>query len=241
MEGYLEKLRSKLHGRQTGIPSAQVEQLDKNLEHLAVLGVQTEADLSSLALDPSAEISARITASWLLARCCPKRASIPVLLRLLDHGPAQLRAEAARSLGLIKARRALPSLLRLARQGGEPILRESGLEALGLLGDTRAADTLLSIAGDEQAPPSLRGLAIEQLALLGKPDPRVLRALEFLLQDSHAEVAFWTIYVLGKIGDWEAVAALAQLAATDSRRVEPFGSLAAEAQASLEAIRHRTF
>lgn len=232
-------LERRIRKRFGAIPSAQYEQIARDFRKLIDNGLRYGNDLPAMALDSSLDPSVRSIACWFLARLMPRRVSAPALMTLLAASPARVRAEAARSLGVTRSRRALPVLVDLALHDQEAMVRESSVEALGLLQDERGLDTLLTIAQNEEEAPALRGLAIEQIGRLGVVRPTVIQALTSLLEEEHVEVAFWAIYALGELGTGTVVPTLESVAKSESRALQPFGTLRDEAVRAVDIIRSR--
>lgn len=239
MADAIKDLEHRIRRKFGRVSSLQYEQIAGNFRTLIANGLQSEADLPEMALDPSSDPSVRAIACWFLARLSSRRVSTPVLLRLLAGSPPMVRVEAARSLGIIRSKKALPTLVDMALHERDKLVRESSVEALGLLQDKRCLDTLLSIARHQQEPPALRGLAIEQLGSLGASTPDVLQTLRALLQDEPPEVSFWAIHALGELADESLVPALQTIAVTDGTALQPFGMLRDKAWAAIEQIRSR--
>lgn len=235
----VRNLEQRVRRRFGPLPPDQYQRIAGDLRRLVKRGLAATDDLSRMALDASLDPSLRATAVWFLARLLPKRVSAPVLLGLLTDSPSAVRGEAARALGVIRSKRALPALIDLALHERDPVVRELSLEGLGLLRDERALDALLAIARNPQETSHLRAVAIEQLGVLGSSRPGVLQALEALLADEDPEVAFWALYALGEVGTPAVLPALERAAEADGRTIAPFGTLRDEARRAAAMIRGR--
>lgn len=239
MSDAIADLQRRLRRRFGSMPAAQYEVIARDFQKLVDNGLTSDHDLSKMALDPALEPNVRSAACWFLARLMPRRVSVPILMTLLAESPTWVRVEAIRSLGVIKNKRALPVFVDLALHAPEMLVRESSVYALGLLQDERGLDTLLTIALNEAEPPNLRGLAIEQLGVAGIARPDVIRALTSLLDHEQVKVAFWAIYSLGNLGNAADIPALERVATSDTRTLQPFGTLRNEASEAIEMIRSR--
>lgn len=215
------------------------DEIAADFQRLVENGLRRENDLRAMALGSSLDPTVRAAACWFLVRTVPKSVSEPVLLSLLAHSPPSVRAEAARSLGIVGSKKALPDLADLALHEPDILVRQSSVYALGLLGDERGLDSLLSIARNEQEPLDLRGLAVEQIGVLGISTPKVLQTLRSLIRHESTDVSFWSVYALGRLGDTSVVSDLAAVAESDDRTFEPFGTLRDEALGAIDLVRSR--
>jgi HEAT repeat protein len=235
----IRNLEHKIRKKFGSISSATYQLIVGDFQRLVENGLRSEDDLPRMIFDSSLDPSSRASACWFLARLAPRRVSSPVLLRAFVESAAPVRGEAARSLGVIRNRKVLPTLIGLALYDPEPSVREFSVEALGLIQDRRALETLQFIAKNEDESLGLRGLAVEQLGRLGVSGPEVIETVKSLLQHKHAEISFWAIYALGELGNESEVPALEKVAEGDSRTLQPYGTLRDEALQSIETIRSR--
>lgn len=196
--------------------------------------------------------------------------AVPALLRALDDGDRAVRAAAARSLGRIGdmrgvellvealARRRLPqavaayALLQLGRPAlpklrllaaeGEPDVRRTAVELIGLLGDARDADVVVDRLRDTAA--EVRAAAAHALGRLGAE--RGTRALSAALRDRIPFVRAAAAGALGVVGDRSTVPPLLLLAQSDSfdpayaaaraaARIDPDAVVAAAARSGASA------
>jgi HEAT repeat protein len=239
MSDAIGDLQRRLQRRFGSTPAAQYEFIARDFQKLVDNGLKSGHDLSAMALDAALDPAIRSIACWFLARLMPRRVSTPTLMTRLAESPTRVRAEAIHSLGIIKSKQALPILVDLALYAPVTMVRESSIYALGLLQDERGLDTLLTIAQNGDEAPKLRGLAIEQLGIVGVARPDVIRALTSLLDHEHVEVAFWAIYALGNLGSEAVVPTLERVARSDTRALQPFGTLRHEASEAVEMILSR--
>ena len=107
----------------------------------------------------------------------------------------RVRLACADALGRIGNKYAVAPLIEVAKDENEKstYLRESAVTALGMLGDTRAIDSLVSILETKQGIMDkftfLKERAIEALTKMGfNDDERVFRALNASLDDESAQV-----------------------------------------------------
>lgn len=93
--------------------------------------------------------------------------SSATLLQLLSDDVAEVRAQAARSLGLLRAAIALPGLIAAASDEAASV-RSQAIEALGLIPDDAAQDLLIeALLHDEDA--NVRYAASQSLAQMDSP------------------------------------------------------------------------
>jgi len=203
-----------------------------DLRELRESGVSSWPDLVAVLGDPSAAQN-RAMACWLLARLKDPRAFDPLLSALHDPDPS-LRAEAARSLGVLADRRAVPELLAALQTDVDLETRVAAAHALGHLGDHRSVDGLLARLADQNEDPRIRGTAAE--ALTGVQERRAVPLLISALDDPSVEVRFWAAFALGQFGDLAALSALERLARTDDAVLPGWWSVKEEAAAAIEAI-----
>lgn len=96
-----------------------------------------------------------------------------VVLALGVRHEAGLRAHAAEALATLRAREALPLLLREAADDlASEHVRAQAAAALGRLGDLGAVPGLAQLAADEDRSEPVRALAVVALGLLLDPEPR---------------------------------------------------------------------
>ncbi len=126
------------------------------------------------------------------------------LLEFLTDPDAQLRTCAALTLGSLNDLRAIPALLRVLNDSDANV-RYHAIEALGRLRAGAAADALAAVA--ESRDFSLAFVALDALANIG--DTRAAYRLIPLLADELLQTA--ALETLGRLGDEEAVAPVAEL------------------------------
>ncbi len=105
--------------------------------------------------------------AYALQRVEDKRAA-PALLAVLKSGGVYARGFAARGLGTLKERAAVPALIALAvpaREVSGPAVE--AIRALGQIGDPAATEALLKVIRDTEVHPMLRAEAIEAAAAVG--------------------------------------------------------------------------
>jgi hypothetical protein len=122
---------------------------------------------------------AAVLAAVLAAAAAPpahaQPADAPALIKLIENQPPDLdrsawkekRRDAARRLGQLKDRRAVPTLSKLAETETFDIIGEIAIEALGNIGDASAVPVLQKIANDGARDRAQRDLAVKALGKLG--------------------------------------------------------------------------
>jgi HEAT repeat protein len=126
-----------------------------------------------------------------------------MLLDSLDNSSAVIRANAARALGRLTSRAAVPFLTRLLRDG-VPDVRARAAEALGFIGDRSSIEPLVLMIKDHAA--KVQEAAGGALGRFGKISTIPLLNALALERDKFALRAF--LLLLGRIGDPKAVPAL---------------------------------
>lgn len=149
----------------------------------------------------------RAAAAWALGVSLrPVEAVVPLVEALKDRHSG-VREMAARTLGDIGDRRAVPGLIDAlaSAHADEPYrVRQRVVEALGKLGDARAVEPLLAILSP--ADKTFGAVAITALGRIG--DRRAVPALIAALESARAEGREAAAIALGKIKDPAAVEAL---------------------------------
>ena len=208
------------------------EKVLHDLRELRKSGVSSWQDLVA-ALEDASVAENRTRACWLLARLQDPRAFDHLVSALHDPDP-RLRQEAARSLGVLADRRAVPELLAALQTDLDLETRVAAAYALGLLGDHRSVDALLATMADRNEDPRIRGMAAE--ALTGVQERRAVPYLIAALDDPSVEVRFWAVFALGQFGDPAALGALERLAQTDDAVLPGWRSVKEEAAAAIKSI-----
>lgn len=239
MGAHVENLERKLARMFSSIPSEQYELISRDFKYIVENGLRSADDLPRMALDPSLCSPVRASACWFLARLSPRSISAPILMSLLANSPSTVRAEAARSFGVIRSKKAIKTLIDLALHERDSVVRESCVYALGSFDDNRSVDALLTIARSCEESHRLRALAIEQLGMTGVARRDMLETLASLTKHEGVEISFWAVYALGRVGDERAIATLQRVVDDDSRQLPPFGTLREEALSAIETIRSR--
>lgn len=104
-------------------------------------------------------------------------ADVNALIALVRAKPAGMsvdewrerRRDAARALGRIGDRRAVPALIEVVQTEQFDVVAEIAIEALGRLGDPRAADALRAVAADSSRDRAVRSAARRALRRIGVP------------------------------------------------------------------------
>ncbi len=163
--------------REIGEPSATpalVKELSRGrisqglvLDALASIG-DARALLPILALldDPTPATRLRAMRSIESLLFEPSAAADIITERLFDS-ELEIQLLAARYLGDMKARSAVPALLAIASEGASPSLRATALQALGEIRDVRAAPVALEAL--EAKSPALRAIGADVLFALAAP------------------------------------------------------------------------
>ena len=138
-------------------------------------------------------------------------AALPSLLEALKHPEWLVRLHAVEALGKSRSADAVEPLLWVLFNDHDQAIREDVVRALGLLGDGRAMEFLVTVMKE----PGLRPLAVEALGKIG--DRRAVPVLIAVLEGSDRPVTLRTVAGCGDNWDQEmetkgaAVRALANL------------------------------
>lgn len=127
----------------------------------------------------------------------------PVLRRALEVSAGSVRVQAARALGRLRDREAVPSLCAALQYA--PELRETAAVALGEIRDSRATPALLELL---HGPGQISDVGCRQAVVvaLGQiKDPAAVPVLAAVLQGEAAEVREAVADALGEIGGREAI------------------------------------
>lgn len=124
-----------------------------------------------------------------------------------------VRRYAAIALGELRDRRAISSLIRVLQMDTDVRVRKAAAYALRWMGSAAPIDPLVHALQSEHDDVAVRGTAAESLGEMGAH--QALPSLIAALQDSSAEVRFWSAFALGALGDARALPALERVAATD--------------------------
>jgi HEAT repeat protein len=157
-----------------------------------------------------------------------------VLIERLADADLEVRILAAEYLGLTRARAAVDKLVALTEAGTPPRLRRAAIDALGEIGDRRAANALIGLL--KEGPVELHRAAVDALSYVA--DPKTRDALIALIRDDRGPTRHHAVRALGAVlraepdergekllrdltdnaGAPVSVAAIAALAAADSKR-----------------------
>jgi len=187
-----------------------------------------------MAANPALDGSLRSLAIWALVRQKTYKARRPLIAALADPD-ISLRGEAARSLGVLGARRAAGRLIQVMRGDPDASVRMFAAHALGSLCGPKGVSALREVLANQGEEAKVRGEAAESLGgcFASEAIPDLIAALK----DQSPEVRFWSAYALGHMKAESALAALESLAASDHALVPGWWSVAREAADSIEIIR----
>ena len=190
--------------------------------------------MARMAADPALDVSLRSLAIWALGRQMTDKARRPLIAALADPDTS-LRGEAARSLGVLGARRAAGRLIQVMRGGPDASVRMFAAHALGSLCGPKAVSALREVLANQGEEAKVRGEAAESLGgcFASEAIPDLIAALK----DQSPEVRFWSAYALGQVRAESAVAALETMASSDDAVVPGWWSVAKEAAGAIEEIR----
>ncbi len=225
-----QHIRSTLEKTSRAIRDRIARQIDESRAQ----GLDAFEALLKAAQTQGEDADLRAVVCWILGQLGKKRAA-PALIMALDSSATNVVREAARSLGLIRSKKALQPLIAVLQRSEDPDRQEAAAYGLGILGDRRALETLTRTLGNPEGCPRVRGCCAEALATLG--DPTASFALLATLDDPAVEVRFWSVYALGQLKEQRAIPRLERLARTDPAELPGWGTVSAEAAESLALIR----
>lgn len=193
----------------------------------------TVESLERLILDSHVKASSRAAAAW-VSGLLREQTLLPALKQvLLERSPLELVWEAAKSLVAMTADASIFRHMLIESKDSE--VRRVAVYALGSLRDGAAVATLCSILLDPGEPSFLRGQAAEALGYIGS-EASVEPLLAAARADA-AEVRFWSVFALGRIGDSRAIPVLQDLAVRDHAVLEGWWEVSKEARDALDEIR----
>ncbi len=178
----------------------------------------------------------RTSACWVLSRLGDETA-IPSLSEALHSIEPNVRKSAAYALGHIKHPDAIPPLATTLAEDSDNEVRTAAAYALGYLGNPQALDPLVKILQNPEEPPRLRGMTAEALANIG--DSAAVSPLCAALEDESAEVRYWAVFALGRVGDMIILPHLERLAFMDDEVLLGWGSVREEAAKAIRKIEER--
>lgn len=187
-------------------------QTQQDMDAVVDSGARSEADLLGILKDRSRPVGLRAIASWFLARLGHEEA-LPTMIDALSDEDVSLRAEAARSLGILGSKRVTLALVSALQNDENADVRLYAASSLAMLDDQRAVEPLVQTLQDPAEEARVRGMAAESLARFSE-SPAVVPLISALESDS-PEVRYWAAFALGQLGDPRALPPLQRLASTD--------------------------
>ncbi|WP_392535465.1 HEAT repeat domain-containing protein [Nostoc sp. C117] len=182
------------------------------------------------------------TACWLFGRVGDDQ-DADALIRTLSGQRRELWMQAATSLSLIATERHLKSLLSILSTSSDPIQRNSVVYAISFLsnyqGNQEVISTLTEVAANIAEAPFIRAQALEGIGnKLSHELPENLYqpAVSVIIQgldDTEAEVRFWSCFAAGALQIKETLPKLQLLAQTDKTIVAGWWSVGEEAEDSV--------
>ncbi len=210
------------------------DRLERQIDETRGKGLDAFEALLKTAQTQGGDADLRAVVCWILGQLGKKRAA-PALIAALDSPATNVVQEAARSLGLIRSKKALQPLIAVLQRSENPDQQETAAYGLGILGDRQAVGTLVRTLENPEVSPRVRGCCAEALANLGEATATC--TLLGMLDDPAVEVRFWSVYALGELKEQRAIPKLEHLAKTDQAELSGWGRVSAEAAQSLALIR----
>jgi hypothetical protein len=200
-------------------------QLPHTEEKIALLrqhGITTYSQLFALLRDESADAELREHGCWVLIwarEMVDKRRAVPPLLTFLHSAEAKGQQAAAHALGILRSRRAVPSLIALIANRHLPAWFRAGItQSLCDITDPRISEFLRPVMFDQTEEVLVRSEAIEWIEWPNAHNPEDwLPGWITLLGDSASDIRFWAAYRLSLYSGnlTSALSALDQLVAFD--------------------------
>lgn len=157
-----------------------------------------------------------------------------------DNSESKLvRAEAIVSIGVIKDKRGIKCLKNIIIKEEDLLLKELAIVSIGEFNLRGVAAFLLKIFTNIEINYRLRGAALE--SFVNTSFSKIgLRLIRSYLNNEKSELKFWAIHALAHIGTMTDVPILADIAAKEDQKVEPWGTLADEANHAITRIYSRS-
>jgi len=189
----------------------------RGMEYAKELGVEDKAELLKFCADEQGGASARGIACLALG-CFEYKPAVPVLLKLADDNDLSLVVNATRALELIGSLRAVLPMLSLAKGATRVEVRNRAIDVLGMLGDNRAEEALVSFLRDRAAAESTRCCAADAIGGLRQHSDRATVCLLDALKEPSALLRWTVLNTLGIMGDQNTIPAI-QACLTDEEIV----------------------
>jgi len=175
-----------------------------------------------------------------------KRPKITKALTEIEHGSELDACEAAKQLADVNGEDVLAGLFRILRSAERPCSREAAAYALSWNKDRKAVTALLMCASDPDEQDSIRGQAVEGLAMHLDDDsarPRLRRKAADLmiemLRSPSPTLRFWACFGLGTLRYRRAIPPLRKLKRTDHDVCPGWWYVREEAEDAIEWIAGR--
>ena len=133
--------------------------------------------------------------------------AIPEVVRILDGENAELKFEAIRVLGKLKAKEAVLKLIAMLEPGEAPRVRHAAARSLGQIGDKEG---LIALEHTAESADALTRIEAASALMIRAPE-RAVRVLHSLLVDSNAEAKQFAINALASLKKPESVPHLVPL------------------------------
>ncbi len=208
------------------------DQAERDAEALISAGVDTWEALAAEA-GKDRPVERRMAALWFLSRLGGPRAIEPLLAALTDNAP-EVRAEAARDMGVLRDDAAIAPLAAALERDPNTDVRAMAANALGSFPSVGAAAALSKALRRSGEDPKIRGMAAEGLALAG--GKMAVEPLIEALSDPSPEVRFWAAVGLGGLGDTAALPALRRLSEAEGASPPGARDVREEAVKAIENI-----
>lgn len=171
----------------------------RGMEYAKELGIEGEPELLKFCADGQGGAAARGIACLALG-CFEYKPAVPVLLKLADDDDLSLVVNATRALEMIADPRIVQPMLTLAKRATRVEVRNRAIDVLGMLGDSQAEETLVSILCDRREAESTRCSAADAIGGLPQHSGRAVSCLLEALKEPSALLRWTALNTLGLMG-----------------------------------------
>jgi len=208
----------------------------RGVEYSKELGIENEVELLTFCANEQRDVSARGIACLALG-CFEYKPAVPILVGLADHEDLGLVVNATRALSMIGSRKAVRPMISLAKNATRVEVRNRAIDVLGMLMDSRADETLVSILCDRGEAESTRSSAAAAIGGLRQHSDQAVLCLLEALREPSALVRWTALNTLGIMGDQSTIPAI-QACLMDQDIVPQLPSETTVASAAENALRN---
>jgi len=208
----------------------------RGVEYSKELGIENEVELLKFCANEQGDVSARGIACLALG-CFEYKPAVSVLVGLADHADLGLVVNATRALSMIGSRKAVRPMISLAKGATRVEVRNRAIDVLGMLMDSRAEETLVSVLCDCGEAESTRCSAAAAIGGLPQRSRRAVSCLLEALKESSALLRWTALNTLGILGDSSTIPAI-QACLSDNETVPDLPEATTVANAAENALKN---